>query len=992
LVALASIGLTGGITGSFTRSSSLNLMYGGAADTRITGGRRDIRAREYTDTYDQPDVFRRRGYINPEQQARRRIDVMLARAGWVIQNYREVDLYAGVGVAVREVPTEAGPADYLLFVDAQAVGVIEAKKAGTTLSGVEPQTLKYQANVPGALPAFRIGGLLPFGYESTGTETWFTCRLDPEPTARRVHWFHSPDTLHRQVVDQVHHGRGSLRSRIPYMPSLGEAPAGLRVAQATAIRNVELSLKTNRPRALIQMATGSGKTFCAANLCERLLRHAGASRILFLVDRANLGRQTLKEFQGFEVPGSGRKFTELYNVQHLTHNRLDPVASVCIGTIQRVYSMLRGEPDLPDDVDESTGYDVLPDRPVEVEYQPTLPIEAFDVVIIDECHRSIYGVWRQVLEYFDAFLIGLTATPGKQTFGFFDKNLVMEYGFPQAVADGVNVDFDVFRLSTAISEGGSTIDAGYTTTFRDRETRAERLEQVDEDLTYDAADLDRKVVAKDQIRTVVRAMRDNLPAMFPGREIDENGRLRHIPKTLIFAKDDSHAEDIVRIVREEFGKGNDAIAKITYKSSAGNRPEDLLASFRTSYNPRIAVTVDMIATGTDVKPLEVVVFMRMVRSRNYFEQMKGRGVRTISDDDLRGVTPDADHKDRFVLVDAVGVTETKLIESTPLERKRGVPLAQLLQQVSLGQVSEDLVSSLASRLARVNSRLAPPDRARLEDVAGETLAAIEHRLVDALDPDRWVDSARVATGARDPEDAAVADAKQALLSAALRPLATNVALRQQLVDVQRTFEQVIDDFSVDEVTTATFAVDANARAAQTVESFRAFLDEHQDEITALQVLYSKPYAQRLTYRDVKELADLIGGPPHGWTPERLWEAYSTLDASKVHGSAGTLLTNIVSLVRYAIGADAELAPYPDEVRERFDGWLGQQAEAGRVFSADQLAWLRLICDHLAASLSIEPRDLTEPPFSGRGGLGRARQLFAGDLDALLAELTDLVAA
>jgi type I restriction enzyme R subunit len=931
-------------------------------------------------------------YVPPEQKARQRIDAMLGRAGWVVQDYKAVNLYAGLGVAVRELPTGAGPADYVLFVNRQAVGVIEAKKEGTTLSGVEPQTLKYQTNVPDALPAYLVGGLLPFGYESTGVETYFTCRMDPEPTARRVFWFHTPDTLQWQIEDHINHRGGSLRARIPDLPTLDPHPVWLRDAQAEAIRNLEVSLKANRSRALIQMATGSGKTFAAANICERLLKHAQAKRILFLVDRGNLGRQTLKEFQGFEVPGSGRKFSELYNVQHLTHNRLDPVASVCIGTIQRVYSMLRGETDLPEDLDELGGFESAPQRPVEVDYQPALPIDAFDVIIVDECHRSIYGVWRQVLEYFDAHLIGLTATPGKQTFGFFNKNLVMEYGFPQAVADGVNVDFDVFRLSTAISESGSTIEAGYTTTFRDRETRAERLEQVDDDLTYDARELDRRVVAKDQIRTVVRAMRDNLPAMFPGRETDEHGRLKHIPKTLIFAKDDSHAEDIVRVVREEFGKGNDVIAKITYKSSDGHKPEDLLQSFRTSYNPRIAVTVEMIATGTDVKPLEMVVFMRMVRSRNFFEQMKGRGVRTISDDDLRGVTPDAAHKDRFVLVDAVGVTETKLIETTPLERKRGVPLAQLLQQVALGQVSEDLVSSLASRLARIDSRIGPEERSRLEETAGQSLKSIEHALVDAIDPDRHLAEAQKVTGISEPGDDAVAAAKMALLESAVVPLAANPALREQLVDVQRSFEQIIDDTSVDEVTAATFVVDAKARAAQTIESFKAFLDEHKDEIAALQVLYSKPYAQRLTYRDVKELAAAIGRPPHRWTAERLWEAYETLDASKVRGSAGTLLTNIVSLVRFTIGADDELAPFPDDVHERFEAWLLQQANAGRRFTFDQLEWLRLICDHLAASLSIEPRELTEPPFSGRGGLGRARELFGADLDVLLAELTDVVAA
>ena len=931
-------------------------------------------------------------YTYPEQEARRRIDQMLEAAGWVVQDYKSVNLYAGTGVAVRELVTDAGPADYVLFVNRQAVGVVEAKKQGTTLSGVEWQTVKYQRSIPEALPAYLIDGRLPYGYESTGAETWFTCRMDPETTARRVFWFHRPETFERQIEDHIAHGSGSLRARIPAMPELQEDPARLRDAQFEAIRNLERSLKDNHQRALIQMATGSGKTFAAANICERLIHHAQAKRILFLVDRANLGRQTLKEFQGFEVPGSGRKFTELYNVQHLTHNRLDQVASVCIATIQRVYSMLRGEADLDEDLDETTGYELTPERPVEVDYNPALPIEAFDVIIVDECHRSIYGVWRQVLEYFDAFIVGLTATPGKQTFGFFNKNLVMEYGFPQAVADGVNVDFDVFRLSTAIGEGGSTIEAGYWTTFRDRETREERLEQVDEDLSYDARELDRKVVAKDQIRTVVRALRDNLPAMFPDRETDEQGRLRHIPKTLIFAKDDSHAEDIVRIAREELGKGNDVIAKITYKASDGNKPEDLLQLFRTGYNPRIAVTVDMIATGTDVKPIEMVVFMRMVRSRNFFEQMKGRGVRTINDHDLLQVTPDATHKDRFVLVDAVGVTETKLIETTPLERKRGVSLEKLLHQVSLGQVSEDLVSTLASRLARIERRISPADRRRLEEVAGRSLDALEHGLVDAIDPDRQLAEAQMASGRPDPDDTALAKAKAKLFEQAVQPFAANPDLRDELVNVQRSFDQLIDEISIDEVTRAEFAVDARVRAAETVESFRHFLDEHKDEITALQVLYSRPYAQRLTYRDVKELADAIGRPPHRWTPERLWEAYETLDASKVRGSAGTVLTNIVSLVRYTLGVDDELTPFPAQVAERFDTWLLQQQAAGRAFTDEQLDWLRLIRDHLAASLSMEPRDLLDPPFSQRGGLGRARQLFGPDLDTLLSELTEVVAA
>jgi type I restriction enzyme R subunit len=880
----------------------------------------------------------------------------------------------------------------VLFVDRRAVGVIEAKKEGTTLSGVEPQTAKYQAHVPDALPAFLVDGLLPYGYESTGIETWSTCRMDPEPTARRVFWFLRPETIGDQITQHEYHGDGTLRARIPGMPPLDDPAPWLRAAQSEAIVNLERSLRDNRTRALIQMATGSGKTFTAANICERLIRHAGAKRILFLVDRGNLGTQTVKELQGFEVPGSGRKFTELYNVQHLTHNQVDPVASVCVGTIQRVYSILRGDADLDPSLDESSTFDVEPTRPVEVAYNPALPIEAFDVVIVDECHRSIYGVWRQVLEYFDAFLIGLTATPGKQTFGFFHQNLVMEYGFPRAVADKVNVDFDVFRLSTAISEQGSTIEAGYWTQFRDRESRAERLQEVDEDLTYEARELDKRVVSIDQIRTVVRAVRDNLPAMFPGREVDENGRLKHIPKTLIFAKDDSHAEDIVRIVREEMGKGNDVIAKITYKASDGGKsPATLLNEFRTGYNPRIAVTVDMIATGTDVKPIEMVVFMRMVRSRAFFEQMKGRGVRVIDDHELRNVTPDAVHKDRFVLVDAVGVTETTLIEATPLERKRGVALHKLLHQVGMGHASEELVSTLASRLARIDARMSPDQRTRIEEAAGCSLSSLEHGLVDAIDPDRQVAEARRLSAQPEPDDAAIDRARTELFARALRPLA-RPELRDALVDVQASFDQVIDEINQDTVTRAEFVVDAADRASDTVTSFRRFLEENRDEITALQVLYSRPYAQRLTYRDVKELAEAIGRPPHRWTPERLWDAYETLDASKVRGSAGTVLTNVVSLVRFALDLDDELAPFPDQVTERFEAWLAQQQTSGRTFTAEQVRWLRLIRDHLAASLSIEPRELLDPPFSQRGGLGKAKELFGSDLEPLLVELTALVAA
>ena len=200
-------------------------------------------------------------------------------------------------------------------------------------------------------------------------------------------------------------------------------------------------------------------------------------------------------------------------------------------------------------------------RPIPSRYNPAIPIETFDLIITDECHRSIYNLWRQVLEYFDASLIGLTATPSKQTLGFFNQNLIMEYPFERAVADGVNVDFDLYTIRTLISEHGSVINAGFQVDYRDRQTRKIRWELADQDIPYDADDLDRRVVAPDQIRTIVRAFRDRLfTDIFPGRT--------EVPKTLIFAKDDSHADDIVQILREEFGKGNDFAQKITYRTGA----------------------------------------------------------------------------------------------------------------------------------------------------------------------------------------------------------------------------------------------------------------------------------------------------------------------------------------------------------------------------------------------------------------------------------------
>jgi type I restriction enzyme R subunit len=922
-------------------------------------------------------------YLAREARARKEIDKQLADAGWKVQSQKALNLSAGPGVAVREFTLEKphGRVDYLLFLNGQPAGVIEAKPEGTPLIEVEHQSGSYVEGLPDWMqpPVYP----LPFIYESTGAETRFTNGYDPEARSRPVFTFHRPGTL-AEWLRQIEENRDlpTFRARLKAMPPLDER--GLWGKQAEAIRNLELSLAEDHPRSLIQMATGAGKTFTAATACYRLIKYADAKRILFLVDRSNLGKQAKLEFDKFTIHETQRKFPAEYNVQHLTHNILDPTSRVCISTVQRIFSVLKGEEELEPELDEQSIHELAVTEPVEVSYNPDLPPDTFDVIIIDECHRSIYGLWRQVLEYFDAHLIGLTATPTKQTFGFFRQNLVMEYSHDEAVTDGVNVDFTVYKIETEITRDGSTIEAGEFAGYRDRQTRKVRWEELDEPVEYTPGQLDRAVVAPDQIRTVIQTFKDKLfTELFPHR--------RTVPKTLIFAKDDSHADDVVQIVREVFGKGNQFAIKITYRTKDG-KAEDLLQAFRNSMYPRIVVTVDMIATGTDVKPLECLVFMRTVKSRTYFEQMLGRGVRVIDDTEFQSVTNDAKRKDRFIVVDAVGVMETSLAETVqPLERKPGVSLEKLFQQVALGRKDPEVASSIAGRLARLDKHLTKDDREMLTGLAGGTdLATIARGLLDAVDPDQQL-AQTVAAGKSPDDPAAVADTAAMMLSYALEPLATNHDLRNAILDVRRSYEQTIDE-DKDHLIFAGPSAEAREKAAATISSFREYLEEHKDEIRALQVLYSRPQKELLTFTEVKELAKAIERPPSRWTPDILWHAYEVLDKSKVHGSGGRMLTDIVSLVRYTLHQDDELVPFRDQVEQRFTAWLAAQEQRGVTFTVQQRQWLTWMKENIAGELGITPESFEYTPFAEHGGIGKAAQVFGDRLTPLMDELTEVLAA
>jgi len=954
---------------------------------------------------------------NAEQKARDRIDEQLAKAGWQIQNFHAIDLTVPA-FAVREFQMAKGfgKADYLLYIGRRVVGVVEAKPEGATLAGVETQTEKYSEGLPVNLPS--VLRPLPFLYQSTGVETFFTNLLDPEPKSRDVFSFHRPETLWASLYPETPYPRetttpiaaeaqkifdlSTLRRRLQNMPPL--IAAGMWECQVEAVTNLERSLAQDRRRALIQMQTGSGKTFTAVSQAYRLIKYARATRILFLVDRANLGEQTLAEFQKYVTPDDGRKFTELYNVQLLRSNKVDPVASVVITTIQRLYSILQGEEEFDPEREEepaASAFARFQKTPMPVVYNPHIPIETFDFVFTDECHRSIYNLWRPVLEYFDAFLIGLTATPSKQTLGFFNQNLVMEYGYERAVAENVNVDFDVYKIDTRITKEGGLAEAHTIVDKRDRKSRKVRWEELDEDLTYAPTNLDRAVVVPDQIRTVMRTFRDKLfTEIFPGRT--------EVPKTLIFAKDDSHAEDIVRICREEFGKGNDFCHKITYRTTAAKvvdpdtgevtyeqtnlTPQKLLQQFRNSYNPRIAVTVDMIATGTDVKPLEIVFFMRDVQSSNYFEQMKGRGCRVMPQADFQSVTPDAVNKTRYVIVDAVGVTDrVREGDSPPLDKQPGVPLKMVLQAVGAGASEPEVVTTLASRLARLNRVIGPGPRKQIETMAGAPIHELVKKLVDATDPDVVEAEAQRQAGPGQPIEAHLATVAAQLRTDSLEPF-LNPRLREVILMAQQDAEQTIHTEAKDEVLFAGASVEARERARSTVQSFRQYLEENKNEITAIQLLYSHRKGQGPTFKQLKELAETVGAPPRSWTPEKLWQAYETLEQSKVKGHTRGMVTDLVSLIRFALEQESILAPFSETVDDRFLVWLATQKATGRNFTPEQLEWLEMIKSHIAASFRAEISDFDYTPFDQEGGIGKAYQVFGDELPKLLQELNEVLVA
>lgn len=912
--------------------------------------------------------------MTPEEKARLIIDEKLCQSGWIIQDMNCLNLAVSLGVAVREFPTSTGEVDYALFIDGQPVGVVEAKReeAGQSITDVEIQSGRYAKST---FKWVKEDYTIRFAYEATDKLIRFTDYKDIKYRSRTVFSFHRPETL-QDLLKQP----DTIRNNMKHFQVLDET--GFRKCQVNAIKKLEESFADNRPKALVQMATGAGKTFTAITASYRLLKYGKINRILFLVDTKGLGEQAEREFLAYTPTDDPRSFSQIYGVRRLTSSYIPGDVQVCISTIQRMYSILKGE-ELDESAEETSFAEFTTAEskaPKEVVYNEKYPPEFFDVIIVDECHRSIYNVWSQVLSYFDAFVVGLTATPDNRTFAFFNENIVSEYPREQAIVDGVNVGEDIFLIETNVGKNGGHL-MKQLIEYRDRLSRAKRWKQLDEDVHYQPTQLDRDIVNPSQIRAVIRTYKENLYTnLFPRR--------KEVPKTLIFAKSDSHADDIVQIVREEFGEGNDFCRKITYSV---DNSESVLSSFRNDYNPRIAVTVDMIATGTDVKPIECLIFMRDVRSKNYFEQMKGRGTRTLSKDELQKVTPSAtENKDHFVIVDAVGVTKSKKSDTRPLESKPSVSMKELMMNVALGAKDEKTLTSLANRVIRLNSQMTSAERKQFEEKVGTPAGTVAERLLNAFDEDVIEKRAQFKTSVEELDEEERKEAQKELIKQAVAPF-HNPDVREYIENVRRNHDQIIDNVNIDSVIFAGFDTQQEETAERVIKTFHEFIEENKDEIVALRIIYDETYKNRpMAIEQLKALYEKLKSK--GITVERLWDCYAIKKSDKVKRGTIAQLTDLISIIRFEMGYTDNLTPFADKVNYNFMQWTLRRNAGAIHFTEEQMEWLRLIKDHIATSLSILPEDLDLTPFDRKGGRLGFYDAFGDNYEEILQEMNEELVA
>lgn len=868
--------------------------------------------------------------MSPEEKARKKIDQMFDDAGWKVVDR---DHYAPniSAVAIEEGLLEHNlEADYFLFLNGKAVGVLEAKREEVDVKSdvVCAQATLYARSVPSKYQAYLRP--LPFVYQSNGNTVIFKDIRDENSEYVELNRIHSP----KEIVNML-----GITDEFAGLPTLKRR--GLRDCQFEAISELESSFRTGQNRALMVLATGAGKTYTACMAAYRMLSYTPMRRILFLVDRNNLGKQAEGEFGMFRLTENGEPFNTIFTVSRLKSGKIPEDANVVISTIQRLFSLLKGDDITDSDDDENYSNDEMAD--VALPANLTLPPDYFDMIIIDECHRSIYGSWRKVLDYFNtAKMVGLTATPAPETLAFFNNNRIVNYTLEKSIADGVNVDYRIYRIKTQATEDGGAIREGekvkkitrYTGTVENIKTR--------EESTYTKTELNRSIINPAQIKLVLETYRDAVYSeMFVDPQREPN--MDYLPKTLIFALNDAHASNIVKIAKEVFGRNDDEfVQKITYSAGDSN---ELIRQFRNNKEFRIAVTVTLVATGTDVKPLEVVMFMRDVESDSLYTQMKGRGVRTIGDEQLRNVTPNAYSKDLFYLVDAVGVTEHEMKVTRPGADDETTPvmtLKELLERITHGNVQDEYLRLLAARLSRIYNKCKASERDEFARLARADMKDIAVGIYDALDADTLPPYIDI----NEPNNE-----RKGLVAA----IVNHPDARYYLLLLNAGFVTILQP-GEDTLISKGFSIE---EAQNTIDAFETYINEHKDEIEALRVIYNNQ-GEPITYTMLKDLENKLKFANSKFNPTLLWNTYSLINPEAVTKFSTKeekeAVTNIIQLVRFAFRQITTLNSLHSTANQYFNLWCGQMQ---RSITDTQAALIKQIVSYIASNGSCKIKDIRD---------------------------------
>ena len=865
--------------------------------------------------------------MTPEEKARQKIDQWFTDAGWEVINRDDYEPTC-TAVAIREGLLKGNlEADYFLFINGKAVGVLEAKREETDAfsSIVCEQAALYARSVPNIYQTYQKP--LPFIFTSNGKELYFCDFREQDHYFKQIMTIPTPHELVKKLgINDYFAGLPTLRKK------------GLRDCQYEAITELEKSFRAGQNRALMVLATGAGKTYTACLAAYRMLSYTPMRRVLFLVDRNNLGKQVEGEFGTFRLTENGEVFSTIFTVNRLRSSSIPSDSSVIISTIQRLFSFLKGdaiEDNEDDDENEPTEEVALPPN-------PNLPHDYFDMIIVDECHRSIYGNWRKVLEYFDtARLVGLTATPIPETMAFFNNNRIVNYTLEKSIVDGVNVDCRVYRIKTQVTETGGAILEGEKFKEETRYTGEVKTVSSKETKTYTNKELNRSVINPAQIKLILSTYRDVVyTELFNDPQREPN--MDYLPKTLIFALNEAHATNIVQIAKEVFGRTDDRfVQKITYSAGDSN---ELIRHFRNDKDFRIAVTCTLVATGTDVKPLEVVMFMRDVESLPLYIQMKGRGVRTIGDEQLRNVTPNAFSKDCFYLVDAVGVTEHEKTIPTATDEAttKIITLRELLECISHGYISDEYLKRLAATLARIFNKADDSQRKEFARLSHDDMKELSARIYDALEKSTLPPF--VSTEKPNLE-------RKGLVS----PLANHADARRYLLILAAGFVNTLMP-GEDTLISKGFSIED---AKNTTEAFEEFCRENADEIEALRIIYNNE-GEPITYSMLKDLEHKLKMANNHFAPKQIWNSYAILSPSKVKRSTtkeeSDALTNIIQLVRYAFRQIERLDSVVTTSKQYFNLWLGQNQ---REITDKQREVISRIVDYIASNGACTVRDIRE---------------------------------